>query len=373
MNTASSDFLPRRDFIKQIGLTAAGAATAAYAFNTFAQDAAPVLTVAIVGCAHIHAPNYARMLSRHADVKVKWVWDHDADRAAQFAKQLGAQTTDDPKVIWSDPSVKAVVICSETNRHRDLVPAAAAAGKHMFVEKPLGINGEESRAMADAISKAGVIFTTGYFMRTQPIHIYLKQQVEQGAFGKITRADASNCHSGSLSGWFDSDYRWMADPKIAGVGAFGDLGTHSLDILMWLLGAVDSTTADIKVVTGRYGECDECGEALLKFKNGVTATLAAAWVDVANPVSLQISGTEGHALVIDGKLYFRSRHVEGADGRAPWTNLPEPAPEPLDQFLAAVNGKTGLPLVSSNEAAARVSVMEACYQGANTKAWVQPT
>jgi predicted dehydrogenase len=57
--------------------------------------------------------------------------------------------------------------------------------------------------------------------------------------GKITRARGSNCHSGSLGGWFDKEYRWMADPKIAGVGAFGDLGTHKLDILDAVTGVKD--------------------------------------------------------------------------------------------------------------------------------------
>ena len=53
---------------------------------------------------------------------------------------------------------------------------------------------------------------------------------------------------------------YLADPKIAGVGAFGDLGTHKLDILMWLIGDIDSVSAQVKVVTGRYGDCDESGD-----------------------------------------------------------------------------------------------------------------
>ena len=133
--------------------------------------------------------------------------------------------------------------------------------------------------------------------------------------------------------------RWMADPKIAGCGGFGDLGTHSLDLLMWLIGDVEAVTADIKVVTGRYGPCDECGEALIRFKSGVTGTLAAGWVDVANPLTLEISGTEGHAAIFEGKLYFKAGKVAGADGQKPWTKLPPALPPPLEMFIAAVAGK----------------------------------
>src|SRR6266576_5794475 len=167
--------------------------------------------------------------------------------------------------------------------------------------------------MADAIDKANLLFTTGYFMRANPMHLYVKDQIAKGHFGKITRARGSNCHSGSLGGWFDKEYRWMADPKIAGVGACGDLGTHKLDILMWLLGGIDEVTAEVKAVTRRYGDCDETGEGLIHFKSGVLGTLAAGWVDVEDPVQLLISGTEGHAAIVDRHLHYKSQHVPEYD------------------------------------------------------------
>jgi predicted dehydrogenase len=142
--------------------------------------------------------------------------------------------------------------------------------------------------------------------------------------------------------------------------------------MMWLMGDVAAVTADIKSVTGRYGNCDETGEALLEFKNGAVGTLAAGWVDVDNPVSLLISGTEGHAAIIKDGLYLTCKNVPGADGREPWRVLPQALPAPLDQFVDAVTGKPGLPLVTPREAAARVSVMEAAYQSARNRTWVQP-
>jgi len=264
-----------------------------------------------------------------------------------------------------------VVICSETNRHRDLVLAAARARKHMFAEKPLGTNARESLEMAEAIEKANLLFTTGYFMRADPKHIFLKGEVAKGNFGQITRVRGSNCHEGSLGGWFDKEYRWMADPKIAGVGAFGDLGTHKLDILMWFLGPVESVTAEVRTVTGRYPGCDETGEALLKFRNGVIGTLAAGWVDIEDPIQLIISGTEGHAVINDNHLYYKSKKVGGSDSKEPLTNLP-PAPRaPMHQFLDAVAGSKDQPLVTPHEAAARVVVMEAAYKAARSQKWVK--
>jgi predicted dehydrogenase len=209
-------------------------------------------------------------------------------------------------------------------------------------------------------------------MRTASAHLFLKEQVDKGVFGKVTRVRGSNCHAGSLAGWFDKDFRWMADPKQSGVGAFGDLGTHSLDILMWYFGDVESIAADIKTVTGHYGDCDESGEALIKFKNGVTGTLAAGWVDVDNPVTLEISGTEAHATMIGDMLLFKCDKVPGADGRQAWKQMPSPLQAPLAQFVEALSGKPSKTLVTAREAAARVSVMEAAYKASKDHAWVQP-
>ncbi len=307
-------------------------------------------------------------------MRVKYVWDpQDAPRAKKYAQALHATVAPGDETIWSDAEVQAAVICSQTNLHHRLVVAGAKAGKHLFVEKPLGVSAADCREMVQAVEQAGVRFTTGYAMR-HPARV----PVPQGAdcLGQ-SRPDhphprPSCCHRASLSGWFNKAFRWMADPKIAGCGTFGDMGTHGLDLLMWLLGNVEAVTADIKVVTGRYGDCDESGEALIRFRNGATGTLAAGWVDLANPVSFLVSGTKGHAAVFQDALYFMSDKAPGADGKAPWTKLPPALPLPLDMLVSTVGGKTGLPLVSAREAASRVSVMEAMYRASAGRKWVLP-
>ena len=355
----------RREFLQTAGIATVAAASLSPAWG----QADKKITVALVGGAHIHTPGFVTLVKKRPEVKVKCVWDHDQTRAAKWAKELDSQPVGEVEKIWSDPEITAVVIFSETNRHHELVLAAAKAGKHMFAEKPLGITAKESLEMAEAIEKANLLFTTGYFMRTDPKHLFLKEEIANGNFGTITRVRGSNCHSGSLGGWFDTDYRWMTDPKIAGVGAFGDLGTHKLDILMWLLGDITAVTADVKAVTKRYGDCDESGEGLLEFKRGCIGTLAAGWVDVEDPVQLLISGTEGHAMVYDNHLYYRSNKIAGSSSTDPWTKLPRAPKPPLDQFLDAVGGAKDQPLVTPREAAARVVVMEALYKGARGRKW----
>jgi predicted dehydrogenase len=358
--------LTRRDFIASGAMAVLASAT----LPAWAQTGQKI-TIAFVGVAHIHTPQYLGIAKNRPDVHIKYIWDHDAARAERRAKEVGAQAVTDLNTIWDDKEITAVVILSETNRHPELVFAAVKAGKNMFVEKPLGITGAESEKMAEAIEKAGLLFSTGYFNRVDPKQIFVKQEVVAGNFGQITRVRASNCHNGSLGGWFDTEWRWMADPTIAGVGAFGDLGTHKLDILMWMLGDIHAVTGDIHPVTHRYGDCDETGEAMIKFKSGVIGTLAAGWVDIEDPVQLLISGTKGHAVIFNEQLYYRSENVPGSDGHKPWTTLP-PAPKvPMQQFLDAVAGLPGTPLVTPGEAAARVVAMEAIYKSARHQKWVE--
>ena len=74
----------------------------------------------------------------------------------------------------------------------------------------------------------------------------------------------------------------MTDRALSGCGGFGDLAAHSLDILMWLLGDVESVTAQVDNLLGKY-DCDEYGEGMLRFSNGAIGTIAAGWVDVLRP------------------------------------------------------------------------------------------
>jgi hypothetical protein len=142
--------------------------------------------------------------------------------------------------------------------------------------------------------------------------------------------------------------------------------------MLWLMCDVTRVAAETGVATGRYGDCDEYGEGLLQFANGAAGSLAAGWVDVLNPVTLELSGTRGYACVFNKQLYFKSELVPGAEGKEPWTELAEPWPHAFELFLDAVVGKEGVPLVGAREAAYRSAVMEALYRAAREQIWASP-
>ncbi len=333
-------------------------------------------TIAFLGVAHIHAPGFInRVNERSGELMVKAVWDSQPERANIAAEQLGCVAVADYREIVNDAEIDAIIVCSETSIHLELVAATAAAGKDVFVEKPLGMGASDAYAMQRAVDAAGVIFQTGHFMRSMPVYRQLKVWIEAGTLGTITRIRHSNVHQGAIAAIFDSgrgpylDWLWMTDPALSGCGGFGDLGAHSLDILMWLMGDVDSVTAQVGRLLGKY-ECDEYGEGMLRFANGAIGTIAAGWVDVLQPQSILVSGTEGVAYVADGALYVQSANLPGTDGGA-WTDLPDALPHAFDLFLDAINGED-VPLISAKEAADRSAVMEAFYQAAATNSWVQP-
>jgi predicted dehydrogenase len=358
------DSISRRAFVTTVGI--AGAALAGRV--ALAED--KKITLALAGCAHIHTPMFLNMLTTRENVKVKFAWDHDAARAEKRAGDCGAKVAKDLNEILNDADVNAVLVLSETGRHPELVAAIAKAKKHVFVEKPLAASAKDAAEMADAIEKAGVRFSMGYNLRSVPQHIFIKDQIAKGNFGKIVRVHSSFANECVLQGAFDKDCQWTVDPKCGSQGAFADVGTHTVDLLMWMMGDVESVSADVSTLMNRYPDCNETGQALLRFKNGVTGSVNAGWIEPANPVSLLVSGTEGHAVMFNERMFVRSKKIEGADGARPWGKLP-PGPEhPLLSFLDAVGGKADAPLVTPREAAARVKVMEAMLQSAKERKWV---
>ncbi len=330
------------------------------------------LTTAFLGTAHIHMGGFVRQLqSRRDQVGVAFVYDHDAERGQSYAQKLdGAVFTADLQTILHNPQITSVVICSETVHHKDLVIAAAQAGKHIFCEKPLGLGRADAEPMAQAIHEAGVLFQTGFFMRGDPVHQFIKREVQAGHLGKLTRVRYTNCHQAALDGWFDTDYRWLADPKVAGGGALLDLGAHVLDIVLHTYphteGDVVRAQACVGNRGGRYGtEIDEYGTGILQFISGMVAEIEASWVDPKLRAPIEVHGTEGEILVQNGTVTYYSKHVDGHAEPAVVTGLPPAAPHAFQLFWDAVLGQTlPIPLVSIDEAAQGSRVMEDLYASA---------
>ena len=378
LSGATPERFPNRGTVKTtsrgiMALVAAGALALSPAC-VFAEE--PTVAVALVGGAHIHAPGFADQLGAHDRVEVRYVWDPDPDVAHARQRATGGEVVDDLSVIWNDDEVTAVVIVSQTNLHMDLISAAVEAGKHVFHDKPLGLNAEEAEVLARQIRDAGVIYQTGYFQRGLPNHQRVRELIREGAFGQITNIRTTMMHSGALDGWFDHEWRWMADIEQAGVGGFGDLGTHVLDLMLYLMEAAGdvamAATGHVDTTVNRYEGTDEFGEGIIRFASGAVGTVGAGWVFQANPNTLEISGTEGHARITEGELYLSGPGMDGkTDGTGRATGIPGEWPHPLQLFIQAVANDTEAPLISVESSEYTQRVMTAIYRGAEDREWVE--
>ncbi len=324
-----------------------------------------MVTTAIVGTAHIHTPGFVSMIQERDDVRVKAVYDDNLERGQATADTLGATFTTELDTILRDAEITSVVVCTETSRHADLVEQCAAAGKDLFVEKPLATTVEDAARIRAAVEKAGVEFQTGFFMRSSGAIQFAKAEVAAGHLGKITRMRHTNCHDAAIGGWFHPDWEWIPNKSLAGGGGFADLGAHSLDIILMILRPVCGSVVKVAASLGsgfvRYADIDEFGTGLITFESGATAVIEASWVDPKLRSPIEINGTEGQIHIVGDKVFYLSTHVEGADGSEVKT-LPENAPHAFQLFFDKLNGKPiAVALVSVEEAAEEARVMAQMY------------
>jgi predicted dehydrogenase len=185
-------------------------------------------TIAIIGAGFMgsaHASNYAALGDR---VRVKSVAGRSPERAGRVAEALGASVATVDAVL-ADPEIDAVDICLPTPVHREIAEAAFAAGKHVFLEKPLALTVEDGEAIVAAAERSGAIFMVGLVLRFWPEYVELQRLVEHGALGGVRAVFAQRLSP--PADWAE----WLRDPEQSG-GTPVDLMIHDFDQLNAFLG-----------------------------------------------------------------------------------------------------------------------------------------
>jgi predicted dehydrogenase len=188
-----------------------------------------VITVAILGGGFMgasHAANYRTLEGR---VRVKTVAARRSERAAAVAESLGAELTEDLGAAIADPEIDVVDICLPTALHRETAEAALAAGKHVFLEKPIALTLEEADAIVAAAERSGKLFMVGLVLRFWPEYVELRRRVAAGELGRPLAV--STVRLSPPADWNE----WMADAAQSG-GVPVDLLIHDFDQMNWLLG-----------------------------------------------------------------------------------------------------------------------------------------
>jgi len=188
-----------------------------------------MINVAILGAGFMgsaHAANYRALGDR---VQVKTVASRTPEKAARVAETVDAEPTTDLEAAIRDPAVDVVDVCLPTPLHRDAAERAFAAGKHVFLEKPIALTPEDADAIVDAAARSGRLFMVGLVLRFWPEYVELRRRVVAGELGRPLAA--STHRLSPPADWND----WMIDPAQSG-GVAVDLAIHDFDQLNWLLG-----------------------------------------------------------------------------------------------------------------------------------------
>ena len=194
------------------------------------------------------------------------------------------------------PGVDAVIITTPSGAHLEPAIRAAQAGKHVVVEKPLEITGPRCEAIIAACKAHGVTLCTIFPSRFSDANLAVKQAVELGRFGRITLAEAA-CKWWRSQAYYD-DGGWKGTRALDGGGAMMNQAIHSVDLLLWMMGDVESVAGFTATLAHDRIDVEDTAVAVLRFKSGALGVLQAATsVAPGYPKSLAIHGDAGSAVV----------------------------------------------------------------------------
>jgi UDP-N-acetylglucosamine 3-dehydrogenase len=229
---------------------------------------------------------HANSLKHDPNADLRWVVDLDLARAETVATATGARATASMDEALADPEVDAVVIALPTSLHRMATEASAAAGKHVFCEKPIARTAEDGIAMTEACRAAGVTLMIGHVVRFFPEYQRIQELVSRGELGQVgmVRAYRTNPPVQERSAWF-------ADVEKNG-GVVLDLMVHELDTLCWIFGDVARLYAHGLTFTEAQPRRDYAAAALT-FRSGVIAHIESSWAHSNHRTFIEVSGQNG--------------------------------------------------------------------------------
>ena len=285
---------------------------------------------------HLHARLYVRQLYESGKAEVVAVWDEDSARGQEWADTIGCDFHANLDDVLARSDVDGVVVDAPTSMHAEILMKAARAGKHIFTEKAMTLTMAEAREVEKVIRESGVMFMISFVHRINGAIDFMKDAIDKGLLGEISKFRMHYSHSGASAGWLP-DY-WF-DGKTAGGGALMDLGCHHLYVARYLMGEPSSIYSQFNTLTGR-GDVEDNAECLIQFKNKAIGSISTSLVAYAAPSTTEIYGTKGAIYHSSGPLRMCTQEMdEKLGGKHVWfePTLPPNSPIPIHQFINALH------------------------------------
>ena len=227
------------------------------------------------------------------------VMDANKEVSEKVKEKYGAvYAFDNFEEVLNLPEVEAVYIASPVFCHKEQALKAAKAGKHILIEKPIGINIEETNEIIEACKKAGVKLGVGFMMRYHAYHQEMKRFIAEGNLGEIVSMRAQ------FTCWYpEIEGAWRQNKALSGGGALADLGVHCIDILQYISG-LNAVECKGYATTNTFSyNVDDTASLIMKMENGALAYVDCNFniPDSACKCPIEIYGTKG-SMVATGTL-----------------------------------------------------------------------
>ena len=310
---------------------------------------------------HVHANEYCTSINRNPAAEVVAVWDEQAERGSAWAAEIDVPFVADYESLLGREDIDAVCVVAPTNMHRDIMVAAAEAGKHIFTEKVLTTTVSEAREVAAAIKNNNVTFCISFPRRCLPELKYAKRAVEEGLIGQATLVRIRVAHAGSSRDWLPEHFY---DLEACGGGAMMDLGAHGMYLARWFLGKPRRVVSVFNNITERAVE--DNAVSVIEFENGAIGVNETSFVAYPDSYSLELDGTEGGVRMLSPRdgVEIRSDHLD-ATGWNKVEELPDRSAAPIDQWISGCLDGTAIEF-GIEEAVQLTELMDAAYRSHNS-------
>ena len=295
----------------------------------------------------------ADAIKRSGKLTIEACYSRSEQKRSAFAAKYGCRAAATYESILADPAIEAIVNTTPNDAHLETTRAAAAAGKHVFLDKPIANTVSEGRAIAKVCRDAGVVLALGYQRRRESHFRWIKGEIEDGAFGTLVNAEA-NISRDRLGKIDLTSWRYQASGMPGGVML--QIGIHYTDVLDYLLGPIVAVSGrSVRLVLP--GDNPDVASLVLEHENGALSTLNASYASASEYYLMNIYGKEASAFY-DMHIGLRVLKRGSETASAVPSAKNDTFVEELEEFAAAVRGE-GMPEMDGDSATRSLAVVRA--------------
>jgi len=300
----------------------------------------------------------ADAIKRSGKLEIAACYTRSEQKRRAFAEKYHCTAATSYDAILNDDSIAAIVNTTPNNAHRETTVAAARAGKHVFLDKPIATTIADARAITAACRSANVVLALGYQRRKENHFRWIRRQIDDGVFGRLVNAEA-NISRDRLGQFDPGSWRYTAEGMPGGVML--QIGIHYTDVLEYLLGPIQSVQGTLAQLV-LPGENPDVASLVLGHQNGAVSTLNACYAAASEYYLMNIYGKEASAYYdLHEGLRFLKRGEKRSHRVLSLDN--DTIVEELEEFVRAVHGEEQ-PEMDGERATASLAVLLAGIKSA---------